>query len=51
MGVANQRLVQLEIHALRRNLSLTLPGEPGTRGWIAQKLRTQPNMTGKNKTK
>jgi hypothetical protein len=35
VGVGDQRLVQLEIHAMKENLCLTLPEGPETRGWIA----------------
>jgi hypothetical protein len=30
-----------------RNTCPTLLGRPGTRGWVAQKHREEPNMTGK----
>lgn len=45
---ANQLLVQLETYAMRGTPPLTPPRGSGTRHWIAQRPRVQPNMPGKN---
>ncbi|CAO2602799.1 hypothetical protein LEMLEM_LOCUS11404 [Lemmus lemmus] len=41
--MGNQLLIQLETHAMRGSPSLPLPGGPGTRGWMAQRSRREPN--------
>jgi hypothetical protein len=48
VGVANQCLIQLETQATRGSICLTLSGESGTRGWIAQRPRIDSNMFEKN---
>jgi hypothetical protein len=48
VGVADQSLVQIEADSRRENLCLTLRGWAGTRGWIAQKPRIEPDVTGKS---
>jgi hypothetical protein len=47
--VAKEWLVQLEAHAMRWNQCLTLSGWPGTRGWIGQRPRVEPNRAGQKK--
>lgn len=47
VGVANQRLVQLEAHAMRGSSPMTLPGEPAPRGWRAQRPRIELSRNGK----
>lgn len=43
VGLTNKRQIQLETHAIRGNLFLTLPEGQGTRDWIAQKPSINPN--------
>jgi hypothetical protein len=45
--VATQCLVSLEAQALRGSPWPTLPGWPGTRHWLVQTPREEPNVTGK----
>lgn len=45
--VVNQKLVQLEAHAMRGSPWLSLAGRTGTSVWIAQRPKTEPDITRK----
>jgi hypothetical protein len=46
VGITNEWLVHLETQATRGSPALTLPGGPGTRSWITQRPRIEPNTSG-----
>lgn len=46
--VINQWLVQLETHALRGSLLMTLPERPGDNNWRAQRCMIKPHTNVKN---
>lgn len=48
VGVTKQGLDQIGIHAMKVSLSLILPEEPGTTGWIVQRPRTKHNQKNVN---